>query len=190
VLCNFCFSQTNIDQCDTSIVKLNDFSIDQNGSNVKLFWSTLFEKNNDYFIIERSIDEVSWEQIKIVPGSNCSTIEVFYDILDNSPKEGLNYYRLTCVDKDGQTIILVNGKTSFNADLFHLTVSQKNRLIIKGTSLNLNELMLYNSNGHKTLADCEILSFQSDRIELNITDLAMGIYLVHINGEILRFMKF
>ena len=70
--------------------------------NVKLRWKTASEKNNDYFIIEKSSDGQSFEAMTKVTSQGISADVLNYETLDNTPSVGMNYYRLKSVDKAGQ----------------------------------------------------------------------------------------
>lgn len=69
----------------------------------KLFWITEMERNSDYFILERSIDDVlGFEPIGTVEaaGSSSETLYYSFDDLD-SRFAATYYYRLISVDFDG-----------------------------------------------------------------------------------------
>lgn len=68
---------------------------------VDIFWTTTTEINNDFFSVERSKDEVIFEQIAVVDGAGNSTVSHQYKILDANPFAGINYYRLKQIDFDG-----------------------------------------------------------------------------------------
>jgi Secretion system C-terminal sorting domain len=70
--------------------------------NVKLRWKTASEKNNDYFVIEKSRDGQIFEDMIKVTSQGSSTDIAAYETLDNAPTVGMNYYRLKSVDKGGQ----------------------------------------------------------------------------------------
>lgn len=192
ILHSFLYSnaQNNLEMVDSSIVKLNKFEIEQIGKNIKVYWSSLYEKNNDYFILERSLEGNNWNELEVIPGSNCSTTEIFYDVIDYSPLEGNNYYRLWCVNKSGEEVKLIENKIIYYNQLYNLATPSKNVLEIKGQSLDFNSLKIYNMFGNFTIDDLEFLSIGNEKININISQFAMGIYIVCINGETLRFMKF
>jgi len=79
-------------ELDSYTAKAND-----NGQ-VTLNWKTLSETNNDYYIIERSINGTDFTKIGTISskGSNGS-----YNFIDINPFAGQNYYQLSQVDKDG-----------------------------------------------------------------------------------------
>jgi Secretion system C-terminal sorting domain len=82
-------------------IKLLNFSgKNLDGSNV-LNWYTASEQDNDYFVLQRSKDGESFENIATVKGVGNSTSLSSYESIDNSPYTGINYYRLKSVDKQG-----------------------------------------------------------------------------------------
>lgn len=68
---------------------------------VSVKWTTASEKNNEYFIIERSIDSENWQTIYVMGSLGDSHSVKSYSIFDHSPIEGISYYRLKQVDKSG-----------------------------------------------------------------------------------------
>lgn len=77
----------------------------QTDGNVAVTWSTATEQNNDHFLIGRSRDGRSFNTLaKVATGKNSAT-KKDYIVLDNFPANGLNYYRLTQVDRDGRSIV-------------------------------------------------------------------------------------
>ncbi len=79
-------------------VELSAFNAVKNDQSVELSWSTMSERNNSFFTIERSLDAVSWEIINIVAGQNESSSIYNYTIYDSSPLSGISYYRLKQTD--------------------------------------------------------------------------------------------
>jgi len=83
-------------------VELTSFTAMIQNSNTLLSWETASEINNDYFIIERSSDGKKFETIATVAGAGNSKIAKRYQYSDQSQISGLQYYRLSQVDFDGQ----------------------------------------------------------------------------------------
>jgi hypothetical protein len=83
-------------------VELNCFNAFSSGRQVELDWLTYSEIRNDYFIIERSTDGISFQSIGEVAGSGDSFEEIKYYFTDeNPPGVDIVYYRLKQVDFDG-----------------------------------------------------------------------------------------
>jgi hypothetical protein len=69
---------------------------------VDVSFSVASQQNNDYFLVERSIDGNEWDELGILQGENKSNNQKDYSILDFTPIDGMSYYRLTQVDYDGK----------------------------------------------------------------------------------------
>ena len=74
----------------------------ENGSAVAE-WETASEKNNDYFLLERSENGTDFEIVGRIAGSGTTTIPRKYTYTDDAPYPGTSYYRLKQVDFDGQS---------------------------------------------------------------------------------------
>jgi hypothetical protein len=70
---------------------------------VKLKWTTLTEEHNKFFIIKRSQDNNTFEEITRKAGQHRSLTKTNYHFIDEDPNPGVNYYRLKQVDEDGTT---------------------------------------------------------------------------------------
>ncbi len=81
-------------------VDLNYFKGSLKGNKVFLQWETESEVNFDRFEIERSSDAKSFHRIVEVPSLNQSTRNI-YQVCDEKPLYGANYYRLKMIDEDG-----------------------------------------------------------------------------------------
>lgn len=68
---------------------------------VLLNWITANEIENDYFEIERSTDGVNFVNIGRADGAGNSTINQYYQFIDEQPVPGINYYRLKDIDFNG-----------------------------------------------------------------------------------------
>jgi hypothetical protein len=73
----------------------------RNGNTAVLNWKTSMEKNNAYFIIEKSTDGQTFQPIGRVEGNNESSTTLSYLFTDGQALESTTYYRLKQVDFDG-----------------------------------------------------------------------------------------
>jgi hypothetical protein len=75
-------------------------------NSVQLKWGTLNEQNTSHFEVMRSTDGANFETlIGNVPASGNSNSQVNYNIIDQNPANGINYYRLKQVDLDGRSTL-------------------------------------------------------------------------------------
>ena len=71
------------------------------GDLIKLTCVTASELNNDYFVIERSIDGKYFNELTTIGGGGTTTTPQTYSTVDFNMNAPLIYYRLTQVDYDG-----------------------------------------------------------------------------------------
>lgn len=105
----------------------------------QLQWKTVTEINSDYFVVERSTDGANFTQVAIVNAQDNSNTIINYQMIDNFPNDGINYYRLKMVDNDGtfqySNTITVNFKSTFRGGVAIVsTVSYNNRFEISISS--------------------------------------------------------
>jgi hypothetical protein len=71
------------------------------GEDGYLWWYTYSETNNLGFLVEKSIDNLQWQEIGFVPGLTESHILRKYALRDTAMASGVNYYRWRQTDLDG-----------------------------------------------------------------------------------------
>ncbi len=84
-------------------VQLISFENICNNQKIDLKWSTASEKNNAYFIIDKSYDAINWSYVGRETGSGNSNEVKNYFFTDYDAANSVVYYRLTQVDMDGKT---------------------------------------------------------------------------------------
>lgn len=92
------------DDCGLALgVALGQFDAQDNTSNILVNWSTLSERNADYFEVEKSNDGVNYRTVEVVKAAENSSQTIEYSIYDFDRSPGVFYYRLRQVDFDGTT---------------------------------------------------------------------------------------
>ena len=90
--------------CEPLPIELASFTATASGSQIELLWTTLTEKNNSKFEVERGNDAINFELISTLPskanGGN-SMLPLNYSYLDKNLVSNTNYYRLKQIDFDG-----------------------------------------------------------------------------------------
>ena len=80
----------------------SDFSVTLTKSNtVKIQWRTVFTPEGEYYIIERSNDQIHYETVSALKITD--TISN-YEMMSNAPNGGTYYYRIKWVDRLGNYI--------------------------------------------------------------------------------------
>lgn len=87
--------------CTLLPVALSEFKAVQKNNIVLVSWETDSEINNDFFIIEKSLNTTTFYPIAEVNGAGNSIFPIDYSAEDHTPYAGINYYRLKQTDFDG-----------------------------------------------------------------------------------------
>ena len=84
-------------------VEMDEFSMSYNThfKHVSLVWTTTMEKDNDFFVVERSTDGFHFESIKTIDGAGNSEEKQEYITEDEHPIQGISYYRIKMLTKEG-----------------------------------------------------------------------------------------
>jgi hypothetical protein len=75
-------------------------AITSNGSLIE--WATAQESNTDKFIVEYSVDGITYKSVGELKAAGSSSTSLKYSFLHLHPAGGFNYYRIRQVDKDGR----------------------------------------------------------------------------------------
>jgi hypothetical protein len=168
-------------------------------SGVELSWKTAVEVDNDYFILERSPDGVSFEPITEVDGKGNSSSLQTYLYLDAHPFPGINYYQLIQVDSDGSqwpqeqiVQIFFPSQTNFSlapnpasGDVVNLFFSTEKPVFI--------QIRLFDLHSRLIRKEERMVSREMRSYPLSIRGLPQGLYFLEISAggrtETLRFLR-
>lgn len=89
----------------SSLIDLVSFEVLQNNSKVDVKWVTKAEFINSIFVIERSKDGKTFEEVFKMPGNGKGNFYMEYFDADYEPAEGVSYYRLKQVTESSEEII-------------------------------------------------------------------------------------
>ncbi len=165
----------------------------------RLNWTTSSEINNEFMIVEKSLDAYNdWTEVGRVEGNIFSDALNEYSVDDMNPSIK-TYYRLKIVDIDGKTdysdIIVLRRNddlSELSFSIYPVPSSDNVSIQVNGTTLSDYELTIHSING-KHIETRTIKAGINGLIELNIRDFENGIYLVTLNNndftEVLKFTK-
>ncbi|MFY0672678.1 MAG: T9SS type A sorting domain-containing protein [Bacteroidia bacterium] len=98
------FSLGTLDEAGSPLpVDWTHFDANAIEGKVELNWGTATETNNEYFQVQRSIDLNEWENLERLEGAGTTLEPQEYIAYDNSPINGIAYYRVKQTDFDGTT---------------------------------------------------------------------------------------
>ncbi len=158
-----------------SLLYFNGNSI---GNSNLLEWSTITEINNDYFIIERSKNAVEFFPIGTIAGAGNSNTQLFYQLVDDNPSNGINYYRLK--------------QTDFNLDYAYSEIIAINNDISDITIYTTTNFLMIESNKVDTDGILEIYDITGRRVmkltvspnsKVNLSQLQSAVYVYRYVSE-------
>lgn len=185
--CDGCVANNvvSVAACVVLPIELLSFSAECKNFERVIRWTTVSEKENDYFIIQKSTDAYNWiELTKVYSTGNTNTIKN-YDFIDADQTNHVVYYRIAQVDKNQNFEILKTIELSCESKGMSinyypnpmndiLMINMKN---IFGNSATIN---IYNALGQKVkdvfLTGQNGLNAQH---QIDCSLFADGIYTIH-----------
>ncbi len=175
--------------CGVLPVKLLYLKIENLGNKALLKWATVSEINNDYFIIEKSYDNKSFENIGSVKGNGTTNQLVNYSFIDNTFNGEESYYRLKQIDFDGKHeyshSVVLRMESDKNKNIFKIYPNPASNLItIESFGLKAPETKFVISDIHGKIFMHD--SFHSIS-SLDVLGLVNGLYFIsfyNLNNEL------
>lgn len=169
-------------------VTLLFFTAQEQGGSVALKWETQTEINNDYFVIERSPDGISFQAIAKVKGAGTSYQNLKYSFIDNTPNAGNNYYRIRQMNFDGQSSFskLEQVNVASSVSLFVVYPNPTNSYIQLGvrSAHSVFNLQIRSLDGRLLFSDKGSLEKLNERLKIRSLHFASGTYVVKLgNGS-------
>ena len=176
-------------------VELINFNANVESINVvRLNWQTLSELSNDYFTLERSQNIVDWDVIGHVDGAGNSSQLVEYSFADESSPLGIAYYRLKQIDFNGEftyssiiSVVIEEYRASAvkvypNPSANLITINSSNLLAQEG-------IRIFDGMGKEFTGAVSLSVKNNTLIEMDISNLAAGLYFVQTSSATNKFYK-
>jgi hypothetical protein len=172
-------------------VELVSFSATLNNGKADLKWVTAMEKNVSHFIIEKSTDGISYNDLGIVFAYGNSNELKNYRFADNNinpSQPGVIYYRLRSVDIDEKSTlsevrvvrIAQNNETAITVLTYPNPVSNELRITIPNSWQGKQvRYELFDHNGRNIIRSTSGNSSQTET--LNVSSLTPGMYVVKVS---------
>jgi len=164
-------------------VELIDFTAKPVREKIEIEWITGSENNNSHFVTDKTYDGRFWYGLTITQGQGTTSEETTYSELDFNPKVGVQYYRLTQVNYNGDKTIYQPISVNFGAKGNLLTAypnPSEGDVNIKWTNY-AEEIRVYDQAGElvKKIRPSEA------ETKIELLDLDPGFYIVTalIEGE-------
>ncbi|MEZ4757418.1 MAG: Ig domain-containing protein [Flavobacteriales bacterium] len=111
-----------VGDCNSALpVTLIDLQAHRGPDHVMLLWTTASEMDNREFVVERSSDGTTYDEIGRVEGAGTSYSPRDYGFKDDTPLPSIAYYRLRQIDHDGSwtwSDVVVSGPAHGDSPVF------------------------------------------------------------------------
>jgi len=169
-------------------VILTEFSaMAKDKNSVLVQWKTTSEINSDYFVVEKSYNGQSFSEGSRISSKGTGSLGAPYYFTDLFPENGINFYRLKMVDKDGQfayskVVSVTLKKELFNSVAISSVFASDNQIQVKISSLKLQQgiINIIDANGKKIHSAFTTLNKGNNNLQYNLY-LSSGVYYININ---------
>lgn len=165
------------------ITLMNFSAASQNNTNV-LNWTATDNDEGDNFVVQRSGDGESWQDLTTIPVQP-DTLQ--YTYTDYSPLTGNNYYRLYLENKDGMdsySAVKLIGEQSTGITCFPNPVVS---VINISSPKPIQHVILRDLHG-RTI-ESRTINTGSNTLQLPAGTLPPGIYLLQVDGALFKLVK-
>lgn len=166
------------------------FEVQCEHNKVIISWNTASETNNDYFMIEKSMNGFDYNEITRIKAAGNSNILNKYEYIDLDLNNQIMYYRLSQVDYNGE-------KTELNKNAISCNNQQTDFFVMPNPFIDIISLPNISENSDK-IEICDpqgaiVFAIKSKNITnstINLSFLNSGIFILNIyktNGETKQF---
>ncbi len=161
-------------------VRLSSFLVKKINKATQITWSTEQEINSSHFIVERSADGITWKNIATITAAGNSNTHLDYEIFDNMPMNGINYYRLRQIDRDAAATFSEVKNIVFLSS-YQITVAPnpaKDFINISIAGIHSQSFLIEISdiNGKKVFIE----KINGNFVKINTSKLSKGIYFIKL----------
>lgn len=170
-------------------VVLADFTANAIAKAVLLKWSTSTETNTSHFVAEHSTNGRDYRVIATIAAKGDSRSNNNYAFSHDAPTPGINYYRLTLIDRDNKNTVFPTRTVSFQATSLSVNIypnPASDVIRISGVGTGMGIIMVSDFGGR--VVKRFNYTGNGGVAELRVSDLAAGIYnllVIPQNGQML-----
>lgn len=169
----------------------------EDNKTVAVNWTTASEHNSDYFIVEKSRDGITWNELKKIEAAGYSNSLLNYSFVDASDISGTVYYRLKQVDLDGVSHVyyIISTNCSSEKEVAMLVYPNPSNgqftLKIENAQGGKYNISFKDLHGKEIDQQCIQLENGTTILKLNPANLQPGVYLLQLiqDGNVLQQQK-
>lgn len=178
--------------CVVLPITLSDFSgsYDEISRSNLLNWTTLSETNNDYFLLERSSDLISFTPLAEIDGAGNSQVVNNYSYYDPTETSDIIYYRLKQVDKNGEFSYsnIINIESTLNENSFFGTIfpnPTKEQFTLRTSARKESkpiEVEIYSNQSKLIHSEQFTGSISASNYSIDVRSLESGVYTIRLQS--------
>ncbi len=160
---------------------------------VNLEWATASEIHSEDFEVQRSQDGLIWETIGTVQAAGYSSSQLNYQSVDDSPLQGISYYRLKQNDFDGQ---FEYSEVKVISSLEHREVRIRafpnptdGKVMVQSDQPGTEEIRVLDHIGRDLSGLVEVMRMSDTQVQLDMVRLPAGVYLLSVGTSSLRILR-
>jgi hypothetical protein len=174
-------------------LKLISFTGERNSRVTYLKWITENEERIDHFEVQRSYDATTFAAIGTTAGRNSGQREQ-YLFEDNSPLQGLAYYRLRSVDFDGKftysRVVVVSDNERNQGSFIVINPARSAITVINKTGLSgAFSYHLFTIGGQQLITGNVQMTVSGGALLPLPAQIAKGVYLLEISNDKIRYSQ-
>lgn len=151
-------------------------------TDIVIDWTMASEINNDYFSVQRSQDQQSWQEVGQVKSQGTSSVDQDYTFVDHAPVDGTSYYRIVQVDQEGNklnsTYVTVKfGSQHGNAVAYPNPITENN-LNLRVGSQTVKSILITNISGKVVYKENKEHTMET--LTIPVAGWASGIYFIRL----------
>jgi len=164
-------------------VTFSGFNVSCRGNGTLISWATESELNSSYFVVEKSLNGRDWSSIGKINAAGNSQSRKSYQYFH--PQTGKALFRVKEYDLDGKTTLTAIASANCESGIANTTIFPNPAKDIVKVSINSQtgervQLQITDVEGRKLRNKSASLIAGSNQVELNLSGLADGNYLLQV----------
>lgn len=161
-------------------------------SMVSVEWTTHPEGDEYMYTLQRSTDRVVWATVANVMGKHDATADNHYSAIDQTPANGMNFYRIKRVNPTGVEAYSDIKQLEMEFSVLQSISIQPSLITKEELNIKINGELPYDANiqichmNGKVVRDLQLQKGETGSNPLSVIDLSAGVYIARIrfsNGE-------
>jgi len=185
---NVTFGQNASNNSTKQVTIIKPLSVNTEDAKNRLEWSSVNEVHNSYYTLERSNDAINFEILKTIPSTGSTFMQTNYKEYDESPFNGITYYRLKITDDNEKInysaiVSVENYSGSFKVTSFPNPVSDNLNLTFYSPTEGSANICIYNFAGQMVSNTVQIYSEGNTFLKTDLSELTPGIYTLLVTSN-------